>query len=466
MLSNELNNYAGKNVEMAGWIQTIRRHGKLIFIDLRDRCGITQLVILPNHKEANKIAEILRPEYVIRLNGIVNKRPDKMVNNNIASGKVEIEVAEIKILNECLTPPFEIDKDTKNVDEEVRMKYRYLDLRTERMQKNIVLRSEIMNFVRYTLHNNGFTEIETPYITKGTPEGSREYLVPSRLHAGEFYVLPQSPQQFKQLLMVSGIEKYFQIARCFRDEDERRDRQPEFTQIDMEMSFVTQDEVMQTVENLMIDLVKNITPNKNIQNIPFPKITHKEAIDKYHTDHVDLRKNKNDKNELSFCWVTDFPLFDYSKTEKKLVSSHHPFTMPNENDIKLLDTNPEKVRAIAYDLILNGDEIWGGSIRIHKRDLQNKIFKVLGLSQKEINERFGHMLNAFEYGCPPHGGIAAGFDRLVMILASEPNIREVIAFPKTGDARDLMMGAPSKLSPSILKENNIELSKNKHYKKY
>jgi aspartyl-tRNA synthetase len=306
------------------------------------------------------------------------------------------------------------------------------------------------------LDREGFLEIETPSLTKGTPEGSREFVVPSRLHAGNFYVLPQSPQQFKQLLMVGGVERYFQIARCFRDEDQRGDRQPEFTQLDMEMSFVSQDDVLELNEKMMIDLVREIMPEKKITTAPFPRVTYAESMKKYGNDKPDMRKDKEDQNELAFCWVIDFPMFEKDEAGK-VSAAHHPFCMPNPDDIANLDKDPFKVRAWSYDLVLNGIELSSGSIRIHQRDLQNKVFEILGLKEEEIKERFGHILEAFEYGAPPHGGMAPGIDRLVMILANEPNIREVIAFPKTGDARDPLMGAPSPLQAKSLKEAHVKV---------
>lgn len=474
ILSNEVSKLTGKNVLMAGWVNVRRDHGKLIFIDLRDRNGLTQLVFLPNHKKAHELAHQLRSEYVIEIIGKVNNRPDRLINKNIISGAVEIEVEDMTILSTSATIPFEIDKDTKHVDEELRMKYRYLDIRSERVRNDLIMRDKIIQIIRDYYHNNGFTEVETPYITKGTPEGAREYIIPSRNHPGKFYVLPQSPQQFKQLLMVGGMERYFQIARCFRDEDPRGDRQPEFTQLDMEMSFCSQDEVLAFYEECLIKIVKTLYPKKHIQKTPFPRLTYQEAIKKFKTDKPDLRKNKNNPDELAFCWIIDMPLFEYSKTEKKIVSGHHPFTRPKDSDMKLLEKSPLKVRAWAYDIVLNGYEIGGGSLRIHERDLQNKVFKILGLSTQEINDRFGHILEAFSYGAPPHGGIAPGIDRLVMILQNEPSIREVIAFPKTGDGRDLMMGAPSDLPKYQLKDAHIETKSrsrlvikkfNKHYKK-
>jgi aspartyl-tRNA synthetase len=340
------------------------------------------------------------------------------------------------------------------VNEELRMKHRYLDLRSERMHRNIILRDRVVGFFREWLRKEGFIEVETPTLTKGTPEGAREYIVPSRIHPDNFYVLPQSPQQFKQLLMVAGVERYFQIARCFRDEDQRGDRQPEFTQLDLEMSFVTQDDVLELNERLMIEMVKSVVPQMNIPSIPFPRITYAEAMEKYGTDKPDLRHDKNDPHELAFCWVIDFPLFEKGD-DGKLGALHHPFCMPNPEDIDRLDSDPLSVRGWTYDLVLNGYEISSGSIRIHQRELQNRIFELLGLDKDTIAKRFGHILEAFEYGAPPHGGMAPGIDRLVMILAGEPNIREVIPFPKTGDARCPLMGAPSELQPSRLSEANI-----------
>ncbi len=450
-------NKIGEDVLLKGWVHVRRDMGKIIFIDLRDRTGLIQVVFASKDKEFMAMADKLRPEFVVAILGTVKPRPEKMINPKLVTGAVEIEAKKLEILNEAKTLPFEIDKDTRNISEELRMKYRYLDLRSERMKENILLRSKVSGETRKFFYGHDFVEVETPYITKGTPEGAREYIIPSRLYPGKFYVLPQSPQQFKQLLMAAGLEKYFQIARCFRDEDQRGDRQPEFTQIDVEMSFVEQEDVMKLIEELMIHLIKAIAPEKKIQKIPFPVLKYKEVMEKYKTDKPDLRRDKNDQNELAFCWVIDFPLFEWSEVEKKLVSAHHPFTMPNKDDIKNLEKKPLDVRAYAYDLVLNGYEIGGGSIRIHDCALQTKIFEILGLKKEEVEARFGHMLEAFTYGTPPHGGIALGFDRLLMILAGEPNIREVIAFPKTSDARDLMMGAPSELPSKQLNEVHIKV---------
>lgn len=449
---------AGQKVKLAGWVETRRDHGKLIFIDLRDRSGLVQVVFIPKKEGDNefyKKAESLRSEFVVSITGKVNIRPKGMINPKIPTGEVEIEAEALEILNEAKTPPFEITTD-KEVNEEMRLKYRYLDLRRQKMKENLHLRHKMIKFFRDFLASKGFWEIETPYITKGTPEGAREFAIPSRLHPGKFYVLPQAPQQFKQLLMVAGIEKYFQIARCFRDEDPRSDRQAEFTQLDMEMSFIAEEDIINLVEEMMIEMVKNVAPEKKITQIPFPRIPYAEAIKKYKSDKPDIRENKDDPNELGFCFVVDFPLFEYSETDKCLVAKHNPFTMPKEKDIPLLDKSPEKALGQQYDFVCNGFETAGGAIRIHKPELQKKVFKILGLSDEQIKEKFSHMLEAFEYGAPPHGGIAPGIDRLAMILAGESSIREVIAFPKTGDGRDLMMGAPSEIDPKQLKELNIK----------
>lgn len=448
----------GEQVVVKGWVHTRRDHGKIVFIDLRDKSGLLQIVFVPGSKAYDKVSEV-RPEWVVSITGLIKARPDKLVNPNLVTGTVEMEAEDLEILNEAKTPPFEIDKDTKGIDEELRLKYRYLDLRSSRMVKNITLRHDIVRFIREYLWDKGFREIETPFLTKSTPEGAREYIVPSRLYPGEFYVLPQSPQQFKQLLMIGGIEKYFQIVRCFRDEDQRGDRQPEFTQLDLEMSFVDQDDIFDLIEPMVMEMVKKLIPDGKITETPFPRITYKESMEKYSTDKPDLRKNKEDKSEFAFMWLIDAPLFKYSKTDKKLVSSHHPFTMPQEEDLDKLDTKPEEVKAYAYDLVLNGFEVAGGSIRIHKREIQDKIFKILGVSEDEKKRRFGHLLEAFEYGAPPHGGIAPGIDRLAAVLAGEDVIREVMAFPKTGDAKDLMMGAPSQVSEKQLEDVHICLRK-------
>jgi len=459
ILVSETIKKVGEEVKVSGWVHTRRDHGKIVFIDLRDRSGILQVVFVPGSKAYDKIVEV-RPEWVISITGMIKARPDKMINDKMVSGTVEMEAVDIDILNPAKTPPFEVDKNTLGIDEELRLKYRYLDLRSERMAKNITLRHDVVRFFREYLWEEGFREIETPYLTKSTPEGAREYIVPSRLYPGEFYVLPQSPQQFKQLLMVGGIERYFQVARCFRDEDQRGDRQPEFTQLDIEMSFVDREDILQFIEKMMIEMVEKILPDSKIQKEPFPRYSYKDITEKYGSDKPDLRKDKNNPKELAFAWVIDVPLFFYSETDKKLVSGHHPFTMPNPEDIKLLDTEPQKVRSLSYDLVLNGFEVCGGSIRIHTREIQDKIFKLLGVSEEEKKRRFGHLLESFEYGAPPHGGIASGLDRFMAVLAGEKGVlREVMAFPKTGDARDVMMGAPSRITEKQLKDVHIRLAK-------
>ncbi|MFZ2804558.1 MAG: aspartate--tRNA ligase [Patescibacteria group bacterium] len=449
----------GQEALISGWVNTRRDMGKIAFLDMRDRSGLLQVVLVPSELDeaSNALLSDIRPEYCLAIRGIVQKRGAKQVNPNLETGEVELLAKEITLLNASKTPPFELE-DTSGINEELRLKYRYLDLRSSRMLKNLELRDRLITFFRSYLHDKGFLEVETPCLTKGTPEGSREYLVPSRLHEGEFYVLPQSPQQFKQLLMVGGIEKYFQIARCFRDEDQRGDRQPEFTQLDMELSFVGQEDVMALVEGMMREMVKVVAPEKRIGETPFPRISYLDSMNQYGSDKPDLRKDKNDPNELAFVWVVDFPMFE-TDDEGGVQAVHHPFTSPKIEDVGLLDSEPLKARANAYDLVLNGYEIFGGSIRIHTRELQNKVFQLLGLDAETIQARFGHMLEAFEYGAPPHGGIASGLDRIAMILANEPNIREVIPFPKTGDARDPLMGAPSEIEQKRLNEAHIQIKK-------
>ncbi len=459
---NETIEKIGEKVKVAGWVNVRRDHGKLIFIDLRDRSGILQVVFSAQGGSASggagfmEKADMLRSEWVVSIEGKIKERPENLRNSKIETGNVELEAEVLEVLNESKTPPFSIGEKDK-VNEELRMEYRYLDLRDPKMQKNLLKRSEVLRFLNNYFKERKFIEVETPDLTKGTPEGAREFVVPSRKHPGKFYVLPQSPQQFKQLLMVAGLERYFQIARCFRDEDSRGDRQPEFTQLDIEMSFVEEDDVMDLIEEMTIKLIKDIFPEKKISSEPFPRIDYEEVMAKYKTDKPDLRKDKDNPDELAFAWVVNMPLFEYSKTEKKLVSSHHPFTAPSEALAK--EGKPEELKAKAYDLVLNGYEIGGGSIRIHKRELQNKIFEILGLKKPEIEARFGHMLKAFEYGAPPHGGIALGLDRIVMILMNESSIREVIAFPKTGDDRDLLMDAPSEMNKKQLKELHIKCIK-------
>ncbi len=571
----------GKTVTLAGWVNRRRDHGGLIFIDLRDRWGLTQVVFNPDiNEEAHKIASALRPEYVVKIKGMVNKRPAGLENPEMETGEIEIIVQSVEIINTAKTPPFYINKDS-SVDEKLRLKYRYLDLRRQRMQKNIILRHQVNHYIRNFLTEKGFVEIETPILFKSTPEGARDYLVPSRVHPGKFYALPQSPQQLKQLLMIAGYERYFQIARCFRDEDQRGDRQPEFTQLDMEMSFVDQDDVMDIVEPMFTGIIEELTDKKLLFK-PFKRIRYDEAMERYGRDNPDLRfglelKTINDlvansqfkvfsgtvarggmvrgfnakgcghysrkqideltsfvkefgakglawlsvaeagqahrssfakflsaeeveaivqrlegqagdlllfvadsaevaneslgrlrleigdrldlrdNNVLALTWVVDFPFFTYNTEENRWDPSHHLFTAPADEDIPLLDSNPGKARGKQYDLVCNGNEIAGGSVRIHRRDIQEKVFDLIGLELEEAKAQFGHLLEAFEYGTPPHGGIASGIDRFVMLLAGEANIREVIAFPKSQSAADLMADAPTPVTEQQLRDLHIKL---------
>jgi len=443
-------------ITIAGWVDVRRDHGKLIFIDLRDATGKVQMVVLPNHKEAHETANQLRSEWVIKVVGKVNKRPEKMVNKDEANGEVEIEVLSIEILNESQTPPIDITTDGKETGEESRLTYRYVDLKRARMQKNIRTRHKVVKLIRDHLDEHNFVEIETPILTKSTPEGARDYVVPSRLENRKFYALPQSPQQYKQLLMVSGFEKYFQIARCFRDEDTRADRQPEFTQMDMEMSFVDREAVMRISEELLIKVITQLFPEKKIQTTPFPTITYKDAMEQYGTDRPDMRTDKNDPNLLAFCWVIDFPFFEKTD-EGNWTFTHNPFSAPKSEHTDLL-IKKESVEAILttqYDIALNGFEIGGGSIRNHKPEALKKVFEIMGYSEERIESNFSHMLEALSYGAPPHGGIAWGLDRLMATLMNETSIREVIAFAKTGEGRDLMMKAPSSIEDRQLKELGI-----------
>ena len=573
--------HVGQRVTLAGWTHRRRDHGGVAFLDLRDRWGIVQVVANPeNAPEAHAVAQEIRPEWVVQIEGIVRRRPEGMENPNLATGGIEVEAVRIQVLNPARTPPFSINEETE-VEEMVRLKYRYLDLRRERLARNLQLRHRIVKFIRDYLDQKGFWEVETPILFKATPEGARDYLVPSRLFPGEFYALPQSPQQLKQLLMVAGVERYFQIARCFRDEDQRGDRQPEFTQLDLEMSFVRREDVMRLIEDLFTSLVETVTPERQILAKPWPRLTYQEAMSRFGKDNPDLRfgmelKDVTDlaqiggykifdsaiaaggqicglnakgcahysrkeiqeleayvsgfgakglsylavspsgeprssfakfldsqkvaemitrlegeagdlllfvadkaavvneslgrlreslgdrlrlrsSDVLGFCWVIDFPFVAWNEGERRWDPSHHLFTAPMPEDIPLLDVDPGRARGQQYDLVLNGYEVAGGSIRIHDRQLQEKVFNLIGLDPEVARHRFGHMLEAFEYGTPPHGGIAPGIDRLCMILAGEPNIREVIAFPKNQAARDVMGGAPSTVDPSQLEELHIRL---------
>ena len=570
----------GQQATLAGWVNRRRDHGGLIFLDLRDRYGMTQVVCDPERSpEAHRVASEVRSEYVIQVSGKVVQRLPGTENPQLSTGQIEVAAEDIQILNPSRTPPFPIS-DNAQVDEALRLKYRYLDLRRTTMRNNVLLRHRVVKVMRDYLDERGFVEVETPILMKSTPEGARDYLVPSRLYAGEFYALPQSPQQLKQLLMVAGLDRYFQIARCFRDEDQRADRQPEFTQLDLEMSFVNENDVMSLIEDLLISLIEKTTA-KRIKEKPFPRLSFKHVMDRYGTDHPDLRfdlplieisdlaaagnfgvfrsalaaqgmvkgirvpgaggytrkeideltefarnlgakglvslalqssgeikspltkfmsaeevqaiverlegkagdlllfvadsakvcndvlfrlRNKLgerlgliDPDEMALCWVVDFPLFHYDDELQRYDAEHNPFSGMDEAQIDRLDTDPLNIRAKQYDIICNGFEIGGGSVRINVAELQHKVFSLMKLSDEQIKEQFGHMLEAFEYGAPPHGGIALGVDRLVMLLADAESIREVIAFPKTQSAMDLLMGAPSLVEEKQLKELHLRL---------
>lgn len=440
----------GKKVKLNGWVDRRRDHGKLVFIDLKDRSGTVQIV---GEEKLSK----LRIADVIEVEGTVKKRPKDLSNPKLETGEIEVKVEKIKVLSESEDLPFDIRGDGYQIGEETRLKYRYLDLRRPRLIKNLELRHRMIKYIRDWLDKKGFIEIETPILSKATPEGARDFLVPSRLQPGKFYALPQAPQQYKQLLMVAGFEKYYQIARCFRDEDPRADRAyGEFTQLDLEMSFTTQEEILQLTEELFIEITEKVLKKKVFKK-PFPRLTHQEAIKKYKADKFDLREKKN-PDTVAFAWVLDFPLFEKTK-DKKITSSHHPFTAPKEKDIPLLDKSPMKVHSWQHDLVCNGFEVGGGSIRITDPKIQRKVFKILGLSDKEIEKKFGHLLKAFEYGVPPHGGIAPGIDRFLQAALGEQSVRETIAFPMTAGGQTAVMDAPSEPEAEQLKELKIKIVK-------
>lgn len=463
----ELKGKIGEEVRVNGWVDVRRDQGKLIFLDIRDSSGKVQSVVLPG-ASAMETAKELRPEWVVEVVAQVNERPEKNRNVDEENGDIELEIKEIKVQNKAETPVFDVRGDGHEIGDESRLEYRYLDLRRPRMQKNLEMRHKVVKHIRDFLSKENFTEVETPILTKSTPEGARDYVVPSRLYSGKFYALPQSPQQYKQLLMASGVDRYFQIARCMRDEDTRGDRQPEFTQLDLEMSFVEREDVMRVNEALLIDIVEKLYPNKRIQEIPFPRISYKDAMAKYETDRPDLREDKSDENLLAFAWVIDFPFFERQEAKDsrnigEWTFTHNPFSsaIPEHKKQVLRKENIGEIITAQYDVILNGSEIGGGSIRNHEPEALKAVFSILGYSDEKIEENFGHMLKALGSGTPPHGGIAWGLDRLVMILQNEPNIREVIAFPKTGEGKDLMMDSPSEISDKQLEELHIKLNKPK-----
>ncbi|MSU54594.1 MAG: aspartate--tRNA ligase [Candidatus Staskawiczbacteria bacterium] len=459
ILISEVAKQVSQKVKVAGFVNVRRAHGKILFIDLRDRSGILQCVFLPNNKESYDASQELRTEWVVELVGEVVARPEKMVNANIETGTVELSVEQLTVLSKAQTLPFDVTTDGMEINEEIRMKYRYLDLRRPRLQRNLIMRHKVSQFARNFLTNEGFIEIETPTLTKSTPEGARDFVVPSRLHPGKFYALPQSPQQYKQLFMIAGIEKYFQLARCLRDEDPRGDRQTEHTQIDIEMSFVKREDVMELYERMMTQLVTTLFPEKKIQQSPWPRIPFKESMEKYGNDKPDFREDKNDPNLLAFCWVIDFPFFE--KTEEGgWTFTHNPFSAPTPECMQdLMDKkNIGDIMTSQYDPVLNGWEMASGSIRNNTPEAIEKVFEIMGYEKEEIHKQFGHMLEAYSFGAPPHGGFGSGIDRIVALLLGEPNIREVIAFPKTGDGRDLMMDAPSEIYPKQLKELHIDIA--------
>lgn len=458
-LATETINNIDKEITLFGWVNTIRSHGKIAFVDLRDRSGIVQCV-----DTSGKIS--VSNEDVVKIVGLVRKRPEKMVNSKIASGTVEVSIKNLEILAKAKELPFAIDTKGYEINEEIRMKYRYLDIRRPRITNNLRIRSQITTFIRTFLTQHEFIEVETPMLTKTTPEGARDFIVPSRLQKGKFYALPQSPQQYKQLLMVAGLERYFQIARCFRDEDPRKDRAyGEFTQLDLEMSFVEQEDILQLAEDLFTQLVKELFPQKHILQSPWPRISHRQAKSKYGSDKPDLRSNKNDPDELAFAWIIDFPLFTQQSKEDfyhgagsaKFAPSHHMFTAPHPDDIPLLAKDPLSVRGLQHDMVLNGYEVGGGSIRIHESEIQDKVFDLIGFTQEQ-KRQFDHMLTAFKFGVPPHGGIAPGIDRFLFVALGEPSIREVMAFPTSASGQASVMDAPSVVTDQQLKELGIKLN--------
>lgn len=455
----ELSKHIGKEVRIAGWVNIRRDHGKIIFIDLRDETGLVQVFLSSGQPQALEVGKDVRSEWVLEMQGMVKARPEKLINQNEPNGAIEFEATKITVLNEAETPPFDPTSDTSGIDEETRLKYRYVDLRSQRMQKNIRLRSEFVQRCREFMFTKGFTEIETPLLTKSTPEGSRDFLVPSRHHPGKFYALPQSPQQYKQLLMASGFEKYFQLARAIRDEDLRADRGYEHTQIDIEMAFVKQDDVMNHVEQMITTVVEAM--GYTIKQKPFPRISYKDALATYGADKFDMRTpEEKERGILAYAWVVDFPFFE--KTDDgKWTFSHNPFSMPKEDHLKwhMRGEHIEDIVTQQYDLVCNGFESGGGSIRAHKADILRATYKIMGYSDEETENNIGHMLDAFKKGVPPHGGIALGVERNIMNLSGEAYLREVQAFPMTGRGQTAIMDAPSEVDPKQLTELGLTVKK-------
>lgn len=459
LLTHSAGQKQGERVRVAGWIAGRRDHGKLIFIDLRDASGVLQLVFRPDSAGLYERADKLRPEWVIAAEGTIRERPQGMENPKLSTGMVELAVDTLEVLAEAKTPPFPLDTDGYDIDEELRLKYRYLDLRRERLQRNLKLRSRFIQAGREYLFRNGFTEIETPLLTKSTPEGARDFLVPSRIQPGTFYALPQSPQQYKQLLMIAGFERYFQIARAVRDEDLRADRGFEHTQIDMEMSFAEQPDVMAMAEGMIIHACAAV--GAKIQEQVFPVLSHREAVARFGDDKFDLRNDtERAAGVLAFAWVKDFPLFERDG-QGRLTYAHNPFTAPHPEDrMQLLrGEDLESLRSLQYDLVCNGLEVGGGGIRSHERPVLEKILEVLGHSREAMEQRFGHFLEALDYGAPPHGGIALGVERLAMVLTGEGALREVQAFPMTSGGKTAVMDAPSEVDPKQLAELGLEVKK-------
>jgi len=462
----DLSASVGQEVSVSAWVDVRRDQGKMVFLDLRDVTGKVQAVVLPNHTEALEVAQRVRPEWVLEVRAQINKRPEKNIKAGVLNGDIELEVLAITVLNEAETPAFDISTDGYEVNEEVRLQKKYLDQRRARLQHNIRTRHKVMKFLRDQFDMRGFLEIETPLLTNPTPEGSRSYLVPSRLSQGSFYALPQSPQQYKQLLMAGGFERYFQFAKCMRDEDTRGDRQPEFTQLDLEMSFVNREDVMALNEEILIKLVTECFPEKKIQTVPFPRFTYKEVMEKYGSDKPDIREDKNDQNLLAFCWVIDFPAFEKTGEDNvdgtgEWTFTHNPFTGVKDEFMQdlLEKKNIADIISTQYDVVMNGYELGGGGVRLHDPKALRTVFEIMGYDDERIEKNFGHMLSALASGTPPHGGIAWGFDRLMMILLNEPNIREVMAFPKTGEGKDLLMQAPSPAPEKTLRELGIDIRK-------